>query len=40
MFTNEELDKILVGKTEEYCFALLQQVPAGTEMNPVRTVDV
>jgi hypothetical protein len=44
VFTNEELDKILEGKRAEYCFALSQQVPVGTEVNhgniPVRTDDV
>jgi hypothetical protein len=44
VFTNEELEKILEGKTAECCVALFQQVPAGTEMNhgniPVRTDDV
>ena len=44
VFTNEELDNILERKTAEYCFALFQQVPTGTEMNhgniPVRTDDV
>jgi len=38
------MDKILKGKRVEYCFALFQQVPAGTVMNhgniPVRKEDV